>query len=137
MTPEQTQISASINYLSGGLIIAPDTKAISDSATLGRKIGLDEADAAAYEQTLVGLGVIAPMAAYYKTPRYSITDAGRAYLIMAKSSTRAWTPDEILARIPERSIFAGNHLSIFLGCMVLVDQGLATTADGGGSFTLA
>lgn len=135
MTPDQKKIVTAIDYLTGGLVIQPDTVPLSDSATLERKLGLVSGDGPAYEGTLVSQGVIATMAGYYHTPRYSITDAGRAYVIMAKSSAHAWTPDEILARIPE-SVFAGNHLSILNACNVLVTAGLATTSDGQGSFTL-
>lgn len=136
MTPDQTMIVTAINYLSGGLAIQDGTKPLSDSAGLERKLGLTAGDGPAYEQTLVDDGVIRPLAGYYMTPRYTITDAGRAYIIMAKAATQAWTPDQILQRMPQDTLFAGNHLSFFNACNALVSAGLATTSDGGGSFTL-
>ena len=136
MTPDQNKIGISINYLTGGLVIPEGQSAVSDTTTLGRKIGLSADDAAAWEATLVGYGVIRPAPAYFNTPRYYITDAGRAFLIMCRQSTRAWAPSELLARIPEFSVFAGNELSFYIACRLLIQSGLATTADNGATFTL-
>lgn len=101
---------------------------------LARRLRVTKEEAKDIEAALVNVGLLAPSPGWQGNPRYIMTDAGFAYLVLARKSPLSAA--EIVPRVP-RGVFAGDAITMHGTLLKMNFMGLVSTADGGRTFRLA
>lgn len=141
LSTAQAQVMTALKHLTAPAEVVEGDYAMTDAevrvhdlTTLAPKLSLSLGAATNFVQSLVNQGLLHRLPQFFNSVGWALTPAGFSWMQIARAS-QPLSADTILGKL-ERSQFPWRTLDIQNGCLKLVGQAMAATADGGATFTV-